>query len=85
MNNLDYLVNHALPTAAKQHNWPIRFNHCFRRVIYDNIVQGKWNDIVPTPGKDYLDDQECCSLALLYLQHPNILIEHNNISLSYRK
>lgn len=85
---LDKLVDIHLPKAATQHKWPIRFNHCFRRVIYDNVLQGKWDTIISTPGKDHLSDQQlshAIQLGLSYLKDSDKLIEDNKKSLSYRK
>jgi hypothetical protein len=39
-----------LPALAQQHGWQIRFNHCFGRIILDNVVQGDWRRSVPAPA-----------------------------------
>ena len=39
------LVGQRLPRAAKEgRDWPIRFDHCFARVILDHLFQGQWYD-----------------------------------------
>lgn len=48
-NNLEELKNiymeitgELLPELAKNKNWVIRFDHCFQRVILDNIFDDVW-------------------------------------------
>ena len=39
---LRHLANEAFPAAAKAGGYPIVFNHCFLRVVYDHVFQDKW-------------------------------------------
>jgi len=36
------LVNRELPQQAKERQFPVRFNHCFARIILDNLFQRCW-------------------------------------------
>ena len=36
------LVNEELPAQAKQRDFPVRFNHCFARIILDNLLGCCW-------------------------------------------
>ena len=36
------LINHQLPEKAKQVTMPVRFNHCFARIVLDNLFQDCW-------------------------------------------
>lgn len=36
------LINRELPQQAKQRDFPVRFNHCFARIILDNLFQCCW-------------------------------------------
>ncbi|MEL6930330.1 MAG: hypothetical protein AAFO95_17080 [Cyanobacteria bacterium J06600_6] len=36
------LVNQELPEQAKSRDFPVRFNHCFARIILDNLFQCCW-------------------------------------------
>ncbi|MEM6753420.1 MAG: hypothetical protein AAF630_10665 [Cyanobacteria bacterium P01_C01_bin.38] len=38
------LTNEVLPNIAKQRKFPVRFNHCFQRIILDNIFGCCWYD-----------------------------------------
>jgi hypothetical protein len=40
------LINDRLPAAAVIRQFPIRLNHCFVRVILDNLFQGVWYDFL---------------------------------------
>lgn len=40
------LTRHALPRMAATHDWPIRADHCFQRVLLDVAVGGVWYDAV---------------------------------------
>jgi len=36
------LINRELPQQAKDRDFPVRFNHCFARIILDNLFQCCW-------------------------------------------
>jgi len=36
------LINHKLPERAKQGDLPVRLNHCFGRIVLDNLFGGCW-------------------------------------------
>lgn len=36
------LINQQLPELAKQTAMPVRFNHCFARIVLDNLFEGCW-------------------------------------------
>ena len=49
------LINDDLPRAAKaksdrQPIWPVHLNHCFGRIILDNICKQPWRRIIPAPA-----------------------------------
>ena len=33
----------SLPSLAEANDWELRLNHCFARVILDNLFQGDWH------------------------------------------
>jgi hypothetical protein len=40
-------VNETLPETAQQsEGWPIHLDHCFGRVVLDNLFQDEWYDYV---------------------------------------
>lgn len=36
------LTNRTLPELAKQRSFPVRYNHCFQRIILDNLFGRCW-------------------------------------------
>lgn len=49
------LIDQDLPLAAKnksdaQPRWPVHLNHCFGRIILDNICQRPWREIIDPPA-----------------------------------
>ena len=40
------LTRRRLPAVATERGWPIRFDHCFQRVLLDHAFGGVWYDHV---------------------------------------
>ncbi|MEL7074688.1 MAG: hypothetical protein AAFY50_21850 [Cyanobacteria bacterium J06648_1] len=40
------LINNKLPQEAKQRNFPVGFNHCFARIILDNLFHCCWYEAI---------------------------------------
>ena len=40
------LTRRTLPELASECGWPIRFDHCFQRVLLDTVHGGVWYDHV---------------------------------------
>lgn len=52
-----HLTNDVLPAEARKHTgtatrWPIRLNHCFQRIILDNLFQDVWYPHLSIDGED---------------------------------
>ena len=43
---LRQLANVEFPAAAKAGKYPIIFNHCFLRVVYDDVFKDKWQNVL---------------------------------------
>lgn len=43
-DRLRQLANTDFPAAARSGDYPVRFNHCFLRIVYDNLFGGKWQE-----------------------------------------
>ncbi|CAH0999992.1 hypothetical protein LEM8419_01205 [Neolewinella maritima] len=39
-------ANQTFPTVARRDGYPIVMNHCFLRVVYDNLFQRKWQEVL---------------------------------------
>ena len=44
------LTRETMPSLAGSRNWPVRFDHCFQRILLDNASGGKWSDTIPAPA-----------------------------------
>ncbi|MGV2829807.1 hypothetical protein [Myxosarcina sp. GI1(2024)] len=40
------LVNEELPAQAKQRDFPVSLNHCFARIILDNLFNCCWYEVI---------------------------------------
>ncbi|WP_036487116.1 hypothetical protein [Myxosarcina sp. GI1] len=40
------LVNEELPAQAKQREFPVSLNHCFARIILDNLFNCCWYEVI---------------------------------------
>lgn len=45
-DRLRQLANDEFPAAARAGKYPIVFNHCMLRVVYDNLFQDKWQRVL---------------------------------------
>lgn len=52
-----HLTRVLLPNAAETRDWPVHLDHCFQRILLDNVFQGRWYDHVPRrPAYRYCDE-----------------------------
>lgn len=40
------LTRGVMPGLAAERGWPVRFDHCFQRILLDNACGGRWLDLV---------------------------------------
>ena len=83
------LINHQLPAAAKSRKMPVRFNHCFARIVLDNLCQGCWYNAFSRkqPAYRQLSEaqlQAAIVIARSMLQSPKTAIALNQNSLRWR-
>ena len=66
---LHYAKN-VLPSiaSAKKNAWPIHHDHCFMRVILDNIVGCAWYEVIPSPAYNNLTDEQASAALNLARQ-----------------
>jgi len=46
---IDFLAKRALPRLAKERQWPVHLDHCFKRILFDNVLGCKWSEKVKAP------------------------------------
>jgi hypothetical protein len=86
------LTNQVLPQLALQRHFPVRHNHCFQRIILDNLLGRCWYEVLQRgkePAYKQLTEaqlQEAIALAQAIVDQPNeYLHQLNQNSLSWRR
>ena len=49
-----YLTEVALPARATKERWPIRLDHCFKRICLDYAFEDTWYNHLRRPAERYL-------------------------------
>lgn len=44
------LTREVMPALAAERCWPVRFDHCFQRILLDNAVGGPWRESIAAPA-----------------------------------
>ncbi len=83
-----HLTEVALPTRAREQRWPIRLDHCFKRICLDAAFGDVWYNHLPRPAERHLSGEPltraiACAEALLAGGLP-VLTLRNAESLRYR-
>ena len=55
-----HLTKEVLPLMARsdKHNWPVSEDHCFQRIVLDNICGGVWYDHLSRPAYKHLTNDQ---------------------------
>ena len=48
------LTETILPALAREHRWPIRLDHCFKRICLDHAFNDVWYHHLPRPAERHL-------------------------------
>ncbi|MEL6751194.1 MAG: GCN5-related N-acetyltransferase [Pseudomonadota bacterium] len=40
------ITRETMPSLATERRWPVRYDHCFQRILLDNAVGGVWYDVI---------------------------------------
>ena len=81
------LTRERLPEQAASRSWPVRFDHCFQRILLDNAIGGKWDEQIPAPAYRNAPDiilQRAVDLGQAALDGVEDLAELNRNSLAFR-
>ena len=84
-----HLTQTVMPQLARSliKEWPVQYDHCFQRIVLDNICGGVWYDHVLRPAYQHLSLQQA-EIAVLLCE--NIIdgsvdiVDLNRKSLSWR-
>lgn len=44
------LTRDEMPAVAEARGWPVRFDHCFQRILLDNAVGAPWRESITPPA-----------------------------------
>ena len=44
------LTRDVMPSLAGERGWPVRFDHCFQRILLDNAFGKPWREAVDPPA-----------------------------------
>ncbi len=82
------LTEVALPAKAREQRWPIRLDHCFKRICLDYAFEDVWYKHLPKPAERHLAGdalQRAVRCAEEFLAGDRALLdERNTASLRYR-
>ncbi len=86
MSRYRQLLNQVLPASFTR---PVRYNHCFNRVVLDWLFQDVWYhhlDQSKTAISQLSDEQLRLMIGRMeqWLQQPDLLVKDNNQSLTWR-
>ena len=76
-----------LLAGSDEHNWPIREDHCFQRIVLDTICGGVWYDYLSRPAYKHLTNdqaQRAVDLCQSIVSGKVDLHELNQQSLAWR-
>ncbi|MDG5747221.1 GCN5-related N-acetyltransferase [Qipengyuania sp. XHP0207] len=81
------LTRDEMPGIAGQRDWPVRFDHCFQRILLDNAVGAKWSGEIPAPAYRHASDdtlERAIALGRGAIDGTEDLVALNRNSLAWR-
>lgn len=83
------LTRDILPALARERGWPVRYDHCFQRILLDNTFGGVWYDYIAGRPAYARASDEAIDRALLLARAcvagTADLVELNRKSLYWRR
>ncbi|GAC1525971.1 MAG: hypothetical protein NVS2B8_11280 [Vulcanimicrobiaceae bacterium] len=81
------LIRDVLPRVARERGWHVRFDHCFGRIVLDNVLGRCWYDVLDRrrPAYRQLDDDQLERAIALAESVPTDLRELDARSLAWRR
>ncbi len=82
------LTEQLLPDMARTERWPIRLDHCFKRICLDNAFEDVWYNHLKRPAERYISEPALSrAVAIaeqLYTEGLPVLAVLNRNSLTWR-
>lgn len=83
-----HLTETLLPTRAQQLHWPIKLDHCFKRITLDHATNDIWYNHLPRPAERHLSgptlDRALAAAESLLTGDQTLLDQLNQASLQHR-
>ncbi len=64
---LQTLANQTFPARAKRGGYPVHLNHCFLRIVYDNLFDAPWRTVLTQKRAAYRQLSHAQLLAAIEL------------------
>ena len=87
VRTMEHLAETILPEKAASGDYPVRFDHCFKRIAYDVAVGAKWDTEVTPPFYAHATPKQirrAVDVLQEMAEDPNRAAEYNRHSLRYR-
>ncbi len=83
-----HLTETLLPARARELRWPIRLDHCFKRITLDHATSGVWYRHLSKPAERHLSgrhlDRALDAAEALLTGDRSLLDQLNHASLHHR-
>lgn len=88
-DRLRQLANETFPAVAKTGDYPVRLNHCFLRIVYDNLFGARWQTVLPKgqPAYKQLTTEQLAraiEIGEAIVSNPDLCRSLNRRSLAWR-
>lgn len=87
-NEYLHYINVLLPSISSNNKqYPVHLNHCWARIILDNICDDKWSNVLTKPAYKNLNKhmlERAISIAKSLVNSSDLAIYLNNRSLKFR-
>lgn len=85
-----HLTKIVMPTLSKttKRHWPVSNDHCFQRIVLDNICDGVWYEQITRPAYQHLSEEQAARALQLCEQiiaEKIVLRVLNHQSLAWRR
>jgi hypothetical protein len=87
VRTMEALAEEVLPEKAASGDYPVRFDHCFKRIAYDAAVGTKWDTEVTPPFCEHATAEQIRRAVAVLREmaaDPDQAAAYNQQSLRYR-
>ena len=87
VRTMEHFAEGVLPAKAASGDYPVRFDHCFKRIAYDAAAGTKWDTEVTPPFRVHATPAQvrrAVDVLREMAQDPDRAAEYNRRSLRYR-